>query len=168
LAETWEGVNSRPALTNAPEYRERIRKVWLWSEWIGAWAADAGIDLVARQPVTGTGFGDLSKETSEWYAVQAPWLKDYERLLPSNEWLLHAAASGLPGAVAFTVAVMLPLFRNRKSLMWVGFHVVALVGFLYEIGLETQYGVLLYVFVASWMVAQDDRLTPGDAHAWNA
>ena len=31
-------------LRNAPEYRERIRKVWLWSEWSGASAADAGID----------------------------------------------------------------------------------------------------------------------------
>ena len=36
-------------LRNAPEYRERIRKVWLWSEWPGAWAADAGIDLVAEE-----------------------------------------------------------------------------------------------------------------------
>jgi predicted helicase len=36
-------------LRNAPEYRDRIRKVWLWSEWSGAWAADAGIDLVAEE-----------------------------------------------------------------------------------------------------------------------
>ena len=34
-------------LSNAPEYRDRIRKVWMWSDWPGAWAADAGIDLVA-------------------------------------------------------------------------------------------------------------------------
>jgi predicted helicase len=36
-------------MRNAPEYRERIRRVWLWSEWSGAWAADAGIDLVAEE-----------------------------------------------------------------------------------------------------------------------
>ena len=36
-------------LRSAPEYRERIRKVWLWLEWSGAWAADAGIDLVAEE-----------------------------------------------------------------------------------------------------------------------
>lgn len=36
-------------LQNAPEYRGRIRRVWLWSEWPGAWAADAGIDLVAEE-----------------------------------------------------------------------------------------------------------------------
>jgi predicted helicase len=35
-------------LRNAPEYRHKIRQVWLWSEWPGGWGADAGIDLVAE------------------------------------------------------------------------------------------------------------------------
>jgi predicted helicase len=36
-------------LRSAPEYRRRFRKVWLWSEWPDAPAADAGIDLVAEE-----------------------------------------------------------------------------------------------------------------------
>ena len=36
-------------LRSAPEYRRRFRKVWLWAEWPEAWAADAGIDLVAEE-----------------------------------------------------------------------------------------------------------------------
>ncbi len=36
-------------LLNAPEYRARIRSVWLWSDWPGAWGRDAGIDLVAEE-----------------------------------------------------------------------------------------------------------------------
>jgi predicted helicase len=36
-------------LRTAPEYRGRFRRVWLWSQWPGAWAADAGIDLVAEE-----------------------------------------------------------------------------------------------------------------------
>jgi predicted helicase len=36
-------------LGNAPEYRRRFRKIWLWSDWPGAWAPDAGIDLVAEE-----------------------------------------------------------------------------------------------------------------------
>jgi predicted helicase len=36
-------------LGSAPEYRRRFRKVWLWNEWPGAWAPDAGIDLVAEE-----------------------------------------------------------------------------------------------------------------------
>jgi len=35
-------------LRNAPEYRPKLRKVWLWGEWPGAWAVEAGIDLVAE------------------------------------------------------------------------------------------------------------------------
>jgi superfamily II DNA or RNA helicase len=36
------------ALENVPEYRQRLRKVWLWDEWPGRWGRDAGIDLVAE------------------------------------------------------------------------------------------------------------------------
>jgi superfamily II DNA or RNA helicase len=36
-------------LRSAPEYRRKFRQVSLWSEWPDAWAADAGIDLVAEE-----------------------------------------------------------------------------------------------------------------------
>jgi len=36
-------------LRNAPEYRGKFRKVWLWGEWPDAWAVEAGIDLVAEE-----------------------------------------------------------------------------------------------------------------------
>ena len=62
LADLLSQLDSRPSvrgrqfericawyLLNAPEYRERIHRVWPWSEWPGAWAADAGIDLVAEE-----------------------------------------------------------------------------------------------------------------------
>jgi predicted helicase len=35
-------------LLNEPEYRSRIKKVWLWDEWPGWWGTEAGIDLVAE------------------------------------------------------------------------------------------------------------------------
>lgn len=35
-------------LTNDPTYAATLRRVWLWDEWPGRWAADAGIDLVAE------------------------------------------------------------------------------------------------------------------------
>jgi predicted helicase len=31
-----------------PVYRAELRRIWLWNEWPGRWAADAGIDLVAE------------------------------------------------------------------------------------------------------------------------
>jgi len=36
-------------LLNAPEYRSRIRRAWLWSDWPAAWGRDAGIDLIAEE-----------------------------------------------------------------------------------------------------------------------
>jgi len=38
-------------LTNDPQYRAALRKVWLWDDWPGRWGADAGIDLVAEDQV---------------------------------------------------------------------------------------------------------------------
>ena len=35
-------------LENAPEYRQHVRRVWLWDDWPGRWGRDAGIDLVAE------------------------------------------------------------------------------------------------------------------------
>jgi len=35
-------------LRTSPEYRGLLLEVWLWDEWPGRWAADAGIDLVAE------------------------------------------------------------------------------------------------------------------------
>ncbi|MEU6189654.1 Helicase associated domain protein [Nocardia sp. NPDC047038] len=35
-------------LTNDPTYKATLRRVWLWDDWPGRWAADAGIDLVAE------------------------------------------------------------------------------------------------------------------------
>ena len=35
-------------LQNAPEYRNKIKQVWLWKDWPERWGVDAGIDLVAE------------------------------------------------------------------------------------------------------------------------
>ncbi|MFE9789112.1 restriction endonuclease [Nocardia salmonicida] len=35
-------------LTNDPTYKATLQRVWLWDDWPGRWAADAGIDLVAE------------------------------------------------------------------------------------------------------------------------
>ena len=156
-----------------PSFRNRIRfMVWDFQNYsTGAYteglsdaprmaSVRAGLEILSQHPLTGTGFGDLSGSMADWYAVEAPHWKAYERLLPSNEWVLHAAASGMPGAILFSVAVLLPFFRRRGGLLWMGFHVVAVVGFLYEIGLETQYGILIYAFISSWIWASSDYKAP--------
>jgi len=40
---------------------------------------------------------------------------------------------------------------HRRSAAWISFHAMALVGFMYEIGLETQLGIFIYAFMGCWV-----------------
>lgn len=113
----------------------------------------AGWELWKDNPWLGCGFGDLRRQIAEWYTRNTPQLKDYELLLPSNEFILHGAAGGLPAFLLFGIAVTAPLGirRLRRSFAWIAFHVTALAGFLYDIALETQYGIFMYAFLGCWM-----------------
>jgi hypothetical protein len=53
-------------LDNAPEYRRRFRKVWLWGEWPGAWAGPNQCGRV--EPCTGlaTGLGSSPTRCRSW------------------------------------------------------------------------------------------------------
>ncbi len=113
---------------------------------------DAGRQLVTAHPWLGTGFGDLRRSMNDWYGHHAPYMKEYEQLLPSNEILLHAAASGIPLTILFLIIILAPLRMpgHRRSTAWMSFHIIALTGFIYEIGLETQYGIFIYAFLGCW------------------
>jgi predicted helicase len=56
-------------LRSAPEYRRRFREVWLWRDWPEAWAADAGIDLVAEEH-DGSLWAIRAKAYGESYAIR--------------------------------------------------------------------------------------------------
>ncbi|MFD9664330.1 DEAD/DEAH box helicase family protein, partial [Rhodococcus sp. NPDC059968] len=55
-------------LTNDPQYRGILRRVWLWDEWTGRWGPDAGIDLVAEDHV-GRLWAIQAKAYGQQYAV---------------------------------------------------------------------------------------------------
>lgn len=114
---------------------------------------DAGRQLVEAHPWLGTGFGDLRNSMNDWYGQHAPFMKEYEQLLPSNEVLLHAAAAGIPLTVLFLVVILIPFGMpgHRRSAAWISFHAMALAGFMYEIGLETQFGIFIYAFMGCWV-----------------
>ncbi len=124
----------------------------------------AGWSIFERHPVAGCGFGDLRRESVDWYKANEPALKSYEQLLPSNEILLYGAAAGIPASLAFCVASFGPFFfrRTGKNPAWIGFHAISAAGFQYDIGLETQYGVFIYAFLGCWMYAylMKDGKTP--------
>jgi len=55
-------------LTNDPQYRGILRRVWLWDEWTGRWGVDAGIDLVAEDHM-GRLWAIQAKAYGQQYAV---------------------------------------------------------------------------------------------------
>jgi hypothetical protein len=112
-----------------------------------------GLYIITSHPVAGVGFGDIYNETNKWYNNNAAFLKEYERLYPSNEWLMHGCGAGIPAVIIFTVVVLFPLFisTHNKSFLWTGFHLLALFNFLYESSLGVQYGVFLYSFFCMWI-----------------
>jgi hypothetical protein len=112
----------------------------------------AGSEIFVQHPLTGVGSGDVLSETWKWYDVNAGFLKNYERLLPSNEVLLYACAGGILAALACLVAMLYPFFMKniRGNMLWFCFHAVSVMGFMYEIGLEVQHGVFLYGFFSCW------------------
>ena len=113
----------------------------------------AGWNIMKDNAAKGTGFGDISSETGKWYQVYYPRMQQQERILPSSEWLIYGAGSGIPGLLIFTFVLLTPFFIRikNKELWWLLNGLVAS-GFLFDIGLEVQFGVFIYPFIVllSW------------------
>jgi hypothetical protein len=159
-----------------PTFRNRLRFVW-WdfqhysrgalteglSDTPRILSFRAGAEIWREHPWLGTGFGDLRNELTAWYTRHVPTLQSYEQLLPSNEFLLYAAAAGWPAGLLALAAAILPLRIRliRRQPLWIAFHLLAIAGFLYEIALETQYGIFIYAFPGCWIHAMLQEEQPG-------
>lgn len=106
-----------------------------------------GLDIWKKHFITGVGSGDVGSTIVEWYSDHAPYLKAYEQLLPSNEFLIYACSGGVLSALFVLVFLMLPFIQKKgRSFLWTSFHLLFLMISLYEISWETQFGVFLYSF----------------------
>lgn len=104
---------------------------------------------VLRQNPFGAGAGDVMHEADKWYAAHLPQVLPSDKLYPSSEWLVYGAFAGWPGVLLFSAVMLLPFFvRTKQRIFWIGFHATAAASFLFDVGLEVQYGVFLYAFLA--------------------
>jgi O-antigen ligase len=128
------------------EYREGL------SDGMRVVSVEAGISIWQENFLTGTGFGDMEKKTSAWYTMHAPEVKPYERILPSSEPLLYAVGSGLFGLLLFVAGLVLPFIPAplRRNPYFMAFYIPALMSFIFEIHLESQYGCFIFCFFALW------------------
>lgn len=113
----------------------------------------AGLNIVKDHPAAGVGFGDIFFETVKWYDVNYPEMLKQDKILPSNEWLIYGTGCGIPGLLVFTYAMFVPFFITvRNKWRWCLLNLIVLSGFLFDIGLEVQFGVFIYSFIVlvSW------------------
>jgi hypothetical protein len=110
-----------------------------------------GWKLMNREPILGVGFGDIRNEMHSIYRDQYPRMEERDKILPSSEWLMYGAGSGWVGFILFTVVMIIPFFVwvHDKS-WWILLNLTAALSFLFDIGLEVQFGVFIYVFMVCW------------------
>jgi len=112
----------------------------------------AGWNIMNNHPLAGVGFGDVQSKTNEWYNANYPQMKNADKILPSSEWLIYGAGSGWPGLIIFSLIMIIPfILKNIKNyLPWYLICTSTALMFLFDIGLEVQFGVFLYSFVLLW------------------
>lgn len=114
-----------------------------------AMSLKAGWQVLTKNPF-GAGAGDVLHEAEEWYAVHVPQVLPSDKFYPCSEWLVYGGFAGWGGVALFTVVMAVPFFarRIRHRVFWTGFHATAAFSFVFDTGLETQYGIFLYAVLA--------------------
>ena len=122
----------------------------------------SGWAITKQHPATGVGFGDMKPAIDNWHQQYYPHTQPFERFLPLNEWLLYGAGSGIPGILLFTLGLYLlckPVWRNGVAGKITA--LVLLVPLVTDDTLESQFGVVIFIFVLMWIrLHQHQKVSP--------
>ncbi len=111
--------------------------------------------------LSGVGYGDIKKETNQWYNEYAPTVPLSERFLPLNQWMTSGSGAGIAAMLLFSIVIVLPFFsaqwrQNKQAIAFVLFMNIV---FLYECTIDDQFGVYLYsFFILYWHLS--NRIKP--------
>jgi O-antigen ligase len=111
----------------------------------------AGWSILQHHP-WGAGAGDISAEEANWYQQHVPGMLKSDQFYPCSEWILYGDMAGWPGLILLTGILGLPFFIRipHHRFFWVALNGTAALSFLFDMGLEVQYGVFLYAFIILW------------------
>ncbi len=111
----------------------------------------AGWSIMREQPVTGVGFGDVMAKAKKWYETNYPPMIEADKIYPSSEWMLYGAGCGWPGFILFSLVMLIPfIIKTNNRLLWWLLNATAAFSFVFDIGLEVQFGVFIYSFIILW------------------
>ena len=76
---------------------------------------------------------------------------DADKIYPSSEWLMYGAGCCWPGFIIFSCIILLPFWiKMTHQLIWWLLNITAAFSFLFDIGLEVQFGVFIYAVIILW------------------
>ncbi len=111
-----------------------------------AWKA--ALNVIASNPISGTGTGDVKDELMKEYLAGKYELLYQQRVNAHNQFLQTTATLGIPGLILFAgiiMALMAKLYRNR-DLVVMCFLIIVIVNAMVESFLEVQAGVIFFTF----------------------
>lgn len=113
---------------------------------------EATISVIARNPWTGTGTGDLMDELKKVYKEMRFTMGLKHAYNPHNQYLDNLARNGfIGGGLALAVLYLMPLYYGvrRKHLLLTGFWVIMAGVSLTESILDVHKGITFYAFFAA-------------------
>ncbi len=118
------------------------------------WRTAQGV--IQANPVFGVGTGDSKQAMDAEYMRNQSPLAIENRLMPHNEYLLAAVMLGIPGLLVLLIALVYPVYANRKKLRFafVVFFILAFLSMLTEDTLGTQVGVTFYAFFNAFFLSR--------------
>lgn len=117
--------------------------------------------IFSEQPLKGVGAGDILDAMKQRYRHFDPGIREEQILIPHNQVMVVAVATGILGLVPFLCWLFYPTFRIRRSRD--GYFVLItwfclLISSFTEPMLEVQFGVFVFLFCLLWMM-HSTRLT---------
>ena len=108
----------------------------------------AGWNVMQKNPVAGVGFGDVMNNSRDWYEKNYDEMIESDKIYPSSEWIMYGAGCGWPGILLFSFVMMIPFWvKTGNRFLWWLMNATAAFSFLFDIGLEVQFGVFIYSFI---------------------
>lgn len=109
--------------------------------------------IIKEHPLVGVGAGDIMSEIEHDYAVKYPSIRVLGRILPHNQFLCTALATGIPVGLLLLYFACIPVIRKKdRNIFILTNTIIILFGMLIEPMLEVQFGVFVYLFFTLlWM-----------------
>ncbi|HAW50811.1 MAG TPA: hypothetical protein DCX54_00555 [Flavobacteriales bacterium] len=105
-----------------------------------------GWHIIQNNFWTGVGTGDQENAFLEQYEKDNSRLREDWRFRAHNQYISMTVAFGIFGFLYFLSALFIPLYRNRKDLIYLGFMLITLLSMFTEDTLDTQIGVSFFAF----------------------